>query len=145
MTVAYLLDTNVVSELAKSRCDPNVRAWSESVDSDELYLSSLVVGEIRKGIELVLRRGDHARAARTAEWFAELKTRFARRIIPVEASTAIVWGQMDGRYGPIAPIDGLMAATAYLHDWTFVTRNTKDVERTGVRTLNPFDPMTTSS
>jgi predicted nucleic acid-binding protein len=143
--VAYLLDTNIVSELAKARCDPNVRAWAASISPDDLYISSLVVGEIRKGIELFTRRNDHPQAARTAEWFNELKRRFASRIVPIETSVAIVWGRMAGQHNHPAPIDGLMAATAYLNDWTFVTRNTKDVAQTGVRTLDPFEPMATSS
>jgi predicted nucleic acid-binding protein len=142
--MAYLLDTNVVSELARSRCNPNVRTWSDSIPPEDLYMSCLVIGELRKGIELVQRSNDHVRAAQIAEWFEGLKTRFASRIIPVDEDVAAVWGRMVGQYGPLAPIDSLMAATAYLRDWTFVTRNVKDVERTGVRTLNPWEPITRS-
>jgi toxin FitB len=139
--MVYLLDTNVVSELARGRCDPNVRAWSESVPPEDVYVSCLVLGEVRKGLELLQRRNEHARAARVADWFEQLKTRFASRIVPVDEDVASVWGRMLGQHGPMAPIDSLMAATAYLHDWTFVTRNVKDVERTGVRTLNPWEPV----
>ena len=64
--MSYLVDTNVLSELRQGpRCDPRVRAWFESVIPDEVYLSVLVIGEMRRGVERIRRRD--ARSARPLE------------------------------------------------------------------------------
>ncbi|MEV5706611.1 type II toxin-antitoxin system VapC family toxin [Actinoallomurus sp. NPDC052274] len=142
--MSYLLDTNVVSELRKQhRCDPHVRAWYDSIQGSTEYLSSLVIGELTRGIHQ-LGRYDLPQATRLAAWLTGIKEQYASRIIPVDTATAIIWGRWQAA-SPMPVADGLMAATAYLNDWTFVTRNVKDVERTGVRSLNPFEPMATSS
>jgi toxin FitB len=138
--VTYLLDTNVVSERRKRRCDPNVRAWFESVEGVDKYLSSLVIGELTRGVHQLIRR-DPGQATRLADWLNRLKEDFAHRIVPVDTAATIIWGRWSA-LEKMPTADGLMAATAYLHDWTFVTRNVKHVERTGVRTLNPWEPMT---
>lgn len=140
--MTYLLDTNVVSERRKRRCDPNVRAWFDSVDGVDKYLSSLVIGELTRGVHQLIKR-DPQQAISLGDWLNRLKEDFAHRIVPVDTAAAIIWGRWSALDKmPIAV--GLMAATAYQHDWTFVTRNVKDVERTGVRTLNPWEPMTRS-
>lgn len=140
--MAYLLDTNIVSELRKQHCDPNVRAWYQSIGDANEYISCLVIGELTRGVHQLARR-DPSQATRLGAWLTGLKEKYAHRIIPIDTATAIIWGRWRASLSvPIA--DGLMAATAYLNDWTFVTRNTKDVERTGVRTLNPFEPTPTS-
>lgn len=141
--MAYLLDTNVVSELRRPRCDPHVRRWFASIDGTSLYLSSLVIGELTQGVHLLNRR-DPPQAARLADWLNGLKEAYASRIVPVDTAAAIVWGRWRARFTvPVA--DGLMAATAYVNDWAFVTRDLKDIERTGVRAVDPFDPEATSS
>jgi predicted nucleic acid-binding protein len=142
--LSYLLDTNIVCELRKQRgCDPNVRAWYDSIQGSTEYLSSLVIGELTRGVHQ-LSRHDLPQATRLAAWLTGIKEHYASRIVPVDTATAIIWGRWQAA-SPVPAVDGLMAATAYLNDWTFVTRNVKDVERTGVRTLNPFEPMATSS
>lgn len=134
--MSYLLDTNVVSELRKHRPHPGVVTWFEGVDADDLYLSSLVVGEIVAGVERIRRRDRHAVAAYDA-WLAELRRSFADRIVAVDAPVAEEWGRLCVP-DPLPVIDGLLAATARVHGWTLVTRNTRDVERTGVLLLDPF-------
>lgn len=134
--MTYLLDTNVVSERRKRRCDPNVAAWFESVEGVDKYLSSLAIGELTRGVHQLTRR-DPPQAARLADWLNRLKEEFANRVIPVDTEAAIVWGRWSALEN-VPTADGLMAATAYLRDWTFVTRNVKHVERTGVRALNPW-------
>jgi toxin FitB len=135
--VAFLLDTNVISEARKPAPDPNVRAWLDSVPEDELYLSVLVVGEIRQGIER-LRRRDPARAEPYEAWLSALLRGFADRLLPITAEVCEEWGRLNVP-DPLPVVDGLMAATASSRNWTFVTRNVKDLARTGVRLLNPFD------
>jgi predicted nucleic acid-binding protein len=136
--LSYLLDTNVVSELRKGPAGaPPVRAWASSVESAELSLSVLVLGEIRQGIEALRRRGDHAQAGIFAAWLDGLKTEFADRAISISPTIAERWGELRGAR-PVPPIDGLMAATALEHDLTFVTRDVEAVAGTGVRLLNPW-------
>ena len=135
--MAFLLDTNVISEARKPAPDSNVHAWLASVPEADLYLSVLVVGEIRQGIER-LRRRDPMQAEPHETWLSALLHGFADRLIPVTAEVCEEWGRLNVP-DPLPVIDGLMAATAKVRDWTFVTRNVADLARTNVRLLNPFD------
>lgn len=135
--MTYLLDTNVVSEPLRKRPSPQVLAWLRTVRHETTYLSALVLGELRHGVELK-RRNDPRQAEVLEGWVAQLQERFADRVVPVDAQVADVWGRLHAA-DPLPPVDGLMAATALVHDWTFVTRNTKHAERTGARLLNPFE------
>ncbi|HEX6709730.1 MAG TPA: type II toxin-antitoxin system VapC family toxin [Rubrobacter sp.] len=136
--MSFLLDTNVVSEPRKGRrADANVMRWFSSVGTEELYISVLVIGEIRQGIE-GLRRRDPLQASHLESWLVGLRRGYADRILPVDLDAAEEWGRMNVP-DPISTRDGLMAATAKVRNMTFVTRNTFDVARTGVRLLNPFD------
>ena len=137
--MSFLLDTNVVSEARKPAGNPNVRAWMGSVRGADLHLSVLVVGEIRQGIER-LRRRDPAQAAVYETWLDRLHSDYADRIIPITAAIAEEWGRLNVT-DSIPTIDGLMAATAKVMGLTLVTRNVADVARTGVRVLNPFEPL----
>ncbi len=117
-----------------------VKEWMETVSPGELYLSVLVVGEIRRGVER-LRRRDLAQARVYEEWLDRLRRDYAERIIPVTAAIAEEWGRINVP-DPVPVVDGLLAATAKVEGMTFVTRNTADVERTGVRLVNPFSGAT---
>jgi len=135
--LSYLIDTNIVSELRKGRrCDPGVASWFAEVSSDEVYLSALTLGELRKGIENIRRR-DAASAAALDVWFRELEASHSDRILPVDQVIAEQWGRFNVP-DPLPVLDSLLAATASVRGMTLVTRNLKDVERTGVDCLNPF-------
>jgi|SRR5918996_898021 predicted nucleic acid-binding protein len=133
----YLLDTNIVSELRRTRPDSRVTAWYTTVPDDALYLSVLVIGEIRQGIER-LRRRDDGQARALDDWLATLASTYADRIAPVTIEIAEEWGRLNVP-DPLPYVDGLMAATALVHGWTLATRNAKHVERTGVPLTNPFE------
>ena len=136
--MSFLLDTNVVSEPRKGqRADTNVMRLFSCVDPDELHISVLVIGEIRQGIE-GLRRRDPLQASHLESWLVGLRRGYADRILPLDLEAAEEWGRMNVP-DPISTRDSLMAATAKVRNMTFVTRNTADVARTGVRLLNPFD------
>jgi toxin FitB len=132
----YLLDTNVVSELRRTRADAAVVAWHASITAEPAFLSVLVVGEIRRGITRLAER-DPAQAGRLDAWLVQLETAFADRVLPVDGRVADIWGRMDPAQ-PVPVVDGLMAATAIVYDLTFVTRNVQDVVSTGARVLNPW-------
>ena len=133
----YLLDTNVLSEVRRPQGDADVRRWISSVPTEDIYLSVLTLGEVRRGIGLLSRR-DSAQAEVYEAWLVTVLRDYADRLLPVDAEAAEEWGRMN-LPDPISIVDGLMAATAKVRNMTFVTRNTSDVARTGVRLLNPFD------
>lgn len=137
--MSFLLDTNVLSEIRKPRADANVQRWFRSVDDSELYISVLVVGEIRQGVER-LRRRDPGQAAVYESWLAALQRRYRDRIVPISGEIAEEWGRLNVP-DPLGVIDGLMAATAKVGGLTLVTRNTAHVARTGVALLDPFAPQ----
>jgi toxin FitB len=135
----YLVDTNIISELRKGdRTDRNVAAWFASVSDDDLYLSVVVLGEIRKGIELARPKDAH-KAERLENWLADVVVAFGGRILPIDVTVMDLWGRMNAvRLVPV--IDSLLAATAQAHQLTLVTRNDKDVVGLGAEILNPFKP-----
>lgn len=135
--MSYLIDTNVLAELRKGeRTHPGVRAWFAGSPEEELFTSVLVLGEIRRGIESIRRR-DAPSALALEQWLLRLSETFSDRILPVDTVIADRWGVLNVP-DPVPTVDGLLAATALVHDLTLVTRNVRDVERTGVRLLDPF-------
>ena len=134
----YLIDTNIISEVRKGRrCDPNVANWYEKIEDASLYLSVLVIGEIRNGIERV-RSKDAAQANAIENWLTAVDKAFGERILPVDRAIANEWGRLNASR-PLPVIDGLLAATAKTHRMTLVTRNTADIVDLGVHILNPFE------
>lgn len=135
--MSYLFDTNVISELRKGeRADANVRAWFDELADEEIYLSVLTIGEIRRGVENVRRR-DPDSASALDSWLARLGEAYRDRILPVDRVIAEEWGRMNVP-DPLPVIDGLLAATAKVAGLTFATRNVADVEASGVKLLDPF-------
>lgn len=133
----YLLDTNVISELRKkSRCNPGVKNWYATINEQEIYLSVLVIGELRCGIELIKRRDPDA-ASHLDVWLKKIIREYSDRIFPITQEIAETWGKMNVP-DPISTVDGLLAATAKVHNCTLVTRNTKDIIRCDVLYYNPF-------
>jgi predicted nucleic acid-binding protein len=137
--MAFLLDTNIVSELQKgrSRCHARVWQWYEATPLEEIFLSVLVLGEIRRGVELKKRR-DPASARAFERWLQEVALLHHERVLLVDTEICDLWGRLSPN-ASLPVIDGLLAATAARHGLTVATRNTKDFQRCGVDYINPFE------
>jgi toxin FitB len=131
----YLLDTNVISESIKQIPNKGIKHWFESVDNDNLYISVITFGEIRKGIANL---PDGKRKNDLTLWLEEdVNKVFLGRILPVNIDVADKWGVISGRNQHLA-IDYLIAATCLVHNMTLVTRNVKDFQIPGLEIVNPF-------
>lgn len=131
----YLIDTNVVSETRRG--SPEATAWVRSVKGSALHVSVITLGEIRRGIELK-RRKDPKTAAVLAEWLIALRELHRETVVPVTEAVALEWGRLSADRSRNTA-DGLIAATARVHDLILVTRNVVDFEDTGVSIINPWD------
>lgn len=137
----FLLDTNVVSELMKTRPSASVVRWIDGTPEELLYLSVITLGEIRKGIDLLAE--DDLRRAALQSWLGhDLRIRFAGRLLAFDERVAERWGHVEAlakrRRVTIPTVDAQIAATALHHGLTLVTRNTDDVRLTGVPLFNPW-------
>ena len=136
--VQYLLDTNILLEMRKSRADQNVTAFVMNTESSALYVSVLTLGELRKGVALK-QRTVPAAAATLSAWVDGMEFSFSDRILGIDTATARLWGELSAQR-PRSVVDTLLAATAMVHGLTLVTRNTSDVQDIDVKLLNPFTP-----
>ena len=135
--MSYLIDTNIISEIRKgARCDVHVSAWYASIADADIFLSTLVLGEIRKGIELARPR-DVGKAAALERWLRDVEAAFDGRVLGVDNAVSDQWGRMSA-VRPVPVIDGLLAATALTYNLTLVSRNDRDVAGLGAAVLNPF-------
>jgi toxin FitB len=130
----YLVDTNVLSEARRGRTEP--REWLRSVDQSTIYLSVVTLGEIMKGVAPKQPTDPHM-AASLMEWLDLLRRDHADRILPIDDDVAIAWGRLAAER-PRSMADGLIAATASVHDKTIVTRNVRDFQDTGVPVIDPW-------
>ncbi len=136
--MSYLVDTNVYSEPVKPKPDMKVVAWLRDHES-ELYVSTITIGEIRRGIE---RLPDGSRKTKLRAWLQSICDCMKGRVLSFNTSTAHVWGQLKAKWDregvSVPSLDSQIAATAQRHALTVVTRNTSDFEKAGVKVLNPF-------
>lgn len=138
----FLLDTNVLSEFnRRGEPDRRVKQWLEAADTNSLYASFLTFGEIRLGVELL---PPSKRRTQLEKWLErDLHEWFEGRILPVDERVANRWGalcaeaQLKGR--PLSVIDALLAATAFQHDLTLVSRNVSDFSIIGLPVVNPWE------
>ena len=133
----YLVDANVLSEPTKQMADNKVVAWLDANESN-LIVDSIIIGELRIGI-LALPRG--RKRNRLEQWYETVIETI--ECLPWDATISRRWAALVvelRRKGETVPLlDGMIAATALQHDLTVATRNTRDFEKTGVKTLNPFE------
>jgi toxin FitB len=132
----YLLDTNVLSETRRKQADERVISFLAAAEPSALYTSVLTLGELRKGVALK-KRSDPDAAKKLGAWVDGLEYSFADRILGIDAATARVWGELSAQR-PRPVIDTLLAATAVVHELTFVTRNMSDVQGIKLKLLDPW-------
>jgi toxin FitB len=136
----YLIDTNVVSEARKGdKANRGVAAFFETVaaSGEPVFLSAISIGELRRGVELIHRRGDADQARRLEIWLATVVESFAERILPFDADAAQIWGYLRVP-DPNHALDKQIAAIALVNDLTLATRNLADFAGSGVKLVNPF-------
>jgi len=141
---AFLLDTNVLSEIRKGsgRAHPQVWEWWLGMQDQELFLSVMTLGEIRKGIDRLGSR-DVPQSLVLERWLEEVKHAFRERLIEVTVGIAERWGKLQA-IRTLPEVDALLAASVLEHDLTLVTRNEADFAGLGIRVINPFlDPTAT--
>jgi predicted nucleic acid-binding protein len=131
----YLLDTNVVSELRRSKPHGAVVAWLRGIDDRHLHLSAVTLGEIQSGIEIT-REQDTQKAAEIEKWADQVAATW--NILPMDAAAFRLWGKLMHRQPDSLIEDSMIAATALLHGLTVATRNVKDFKAFKVKVLNPF-------
>lgn len=136
----YLIDTNIISEIRKAnKANIGVRQFFEVAvqNNTRLYISSITIGELRRGVDLIFHRGDIIQGKLLENWLNSILDQYQDNILNIDGEIALLWGKMRVPE-PQHALDKLIAATAILYDLTVVTRNVKDFESTGVHLLNPF-------
>ena len=132
----YLLDTNVVSELRRPRPHGAVLAWLADVPVDQLFVSSVTIGEIQAGIETT-REQDLVKAEELQIWLDRVLDSYS--VLPMDAPAFRELAKLMHRRSVSLSEDAMIAATALVHRLTVVTRNVRDFDQFGVVLLNPFE------
>lgn len=136
----YLLDTCVISEIVKNSPDENVINWLNRIPAERLFLSVITIGEIRKGLT---KLPESKRKDTLTNWLNSLLEYYENRILTIDLSVAENWGVIQGKAdqkgNSMPSIDSLIAAIAYTHNLTLVTRNVSDFKTTDLPILNPWE------
>jgi hypothetical protein len=131
----YLLDTNVISELRKSRPHGAVVAWLQTLDAEQIFISAVSMGELQTGVELT-RKHDAAKALEIESWLNSMTTSFA--FLPMDQTCFREWSRLMAGKPHSLREDAMIAATARIHGLTVATLNEKDFRPLGVEIINPF-------
>ncbi len=136
--MSYLLDTNIISELVKTAPNPSVLQWIDSLESDELFLSVITLGEIRNGASGIKSKQKQDKISHWLE--VELPAYFQDRILAIDRKVVDMWGRLQDKTAGynLPAIDGLIAATAHVHGLKLVTRNIKDFLHIDIQVINPW-------
>ena len=133
--IRYLLDTNVISELRKTKPHGGVVAWMETLAIEQIFTSPLTIGELQAGVELT-RKHNAAKAREIESWLNSVETSFA--FVPMDPSCFREWSRLMAGKPDALREDAMIAATARIHDLTVATRDEKDFKHLEVKIINPF-------
>jgi len=140
--MAWLLDTNIISETRRLKPEPKVLAFMADHPLEELHVSVVTLAELRFGIEL-LTKGDSRRDELNHWLMHEVRPMFAHRVLPITEDVMLRWRLLvhEGRKvgHTYSQPDLIIAATALQYGLTVVTRDRNDYDRTGVSVVNPWD------
>jgi predicted nucleic acid-binding protein len=137
----YLLDTNVISELRRTRPHGSVLAWFSSVEDRLLYASVVSFGDLQVGIEIT-REQNPARAVELEAWLNQIVTVW--NVLPVDTATFRLWAKLMHRKSDTIIIDAMIAAAALVHGLTVATRNERHFREFNVPLINPFNTNLTA-
>ncbi|MGN6128029.1 MAG: type II toxin-antitoxin system VapC family toxin [Humibacter sp.] len=133
----YLLDTNAISD-ARRGTSPALDVWIAAQPVADLAISVITLLELDVGVRRKERQ-DPAGGASLRRWLDEaVRPMFQDRVLPVDQAVALAASPMNVP-DPLPALDGLIAATALVHGLTLVSRNRRDMERTGVALLSPWE------
>jgi toxin FitB len=133
--IRYLLDTNVVSELRKTKPHGAVVAWLETLAVEQIFLSAVTIGELQAGVELT-RGQDAAKAREIESWLTSVEMSSA--FVSMDAACFREWSRLMAGKPDALREDAMIAATARVHGFSVATRDEKDFKRLGVEIFNPF-------
>jgi predicted nucleic acid-binding protein len=138
----YLLDTNIISNVIKPQPAESLLIWMAEQKDDDLFIASLTVAEIRRGI---LDKPEGKRRSALEEWFTGPEgpqALFAGRVLPFDDTAALIWARLmaDGRRRgkPRSALDTIIAATAEANGCVVVTDNESGFH--GIEIVNPLRP-----
>jgi len=131
----YLLDTNVISELRRTKPHGAVVAWVETLRPEQIFLSAVTIGELQAGVELT-RKSDAAKALEIENWLSLVVESFS--VIPMDAACFREWARLKAGKTSDLIEDAMIAATARIHGLHLATRNGRDFEQFHVVAFNPF-------
>ncbi len=139
--MAWLLDTNILSELRRSRPEPKVLSFIETLPLDQVYVSVATLAELRYGVELVT---DAPRRADLNDWLTNIiRPMFDQRVIPITEGIMVKWrllveeGRKTGH--TFSQPDLIIAASAAHHGMTVVTRDRSQFDKARVPVINPWE------
>ena len=133
----FLLDTNVVSELRRTKPHGAVLAWIRSVNDADLNVSAVTLGELQAGVELT-REQDEAKARELQDWVDLVAVSY--NVLSMDGAAFRMWAKLIHRKSDTLNEDAMIAAVARIHRLTVVTRNVGDFAAFGVTVFNPFKP-----
>jgi toxin FitB len=132
----YLLDTNVVSELRKTKPHGAVVAWMETLRPEQIFLSAVTIGELQAGVELT-RRNNAAKALEIENWLNDVEASFSS--LPMDSACFREWARLMAGKARELIEDAMIAATARVHGLDVATRNERDFLVFHVGAFNPFE------